>query len=239
MRIPFVASRHVLTLCFTLGLAAASLAAEDQNGTRMAPPVGGVLGGMAPPAGLKDWLGIMPPADLHGWTRIAIPPTNALGHAQWHLDTTRQVLLCDGDGGHEMLRFDQELTNCSFHVECRFVRVTGPKTNYNSGIFIRNSADGAIWHQCQLTRNGGYLFGNTPVGGQIKHFKSPASERRMKPAGEWNIVEVTAQGRMLTVWLNGVQVSQFGACDAPAGYLALEAEATRSNFEILKMKELP
>ena len=52
----------------------------------------------------KAWVDVMPPADLKGWTRLAIPGTNALGRAQWHLDAERQLLICDGDGGHEMLR---------------------------------------------------------------------------------------------------------------------------------------
>jgi hypothetical protein len=117
--------------------------------------------------------------------------------------------------------------------------VTGPNTNYNSGIFIRNSADGTIWHQCQLAMDGGYLFGDTTVGEQLKSFKSPASEQRMKPAGEWNTVEVSAQGRRLTVWLNGAEVSQFNACGLPAGYLALEAEGYGIEFRNLKLKQLP
>jgi len=185
------------------------------------------------------WTDLMPAADLKGWTRIAIPPTNTLGRAQWHLDAPRQVLVCDGDGGHEMLRFDQELTNCIFHVECRFIPVTTKKPHYNSGIFIRNSADGTIWHQCQLTMDGGYLFGNTPANGQLKSFLSPVEDRCMKKAGEWNTVEVTAKGRVLTVWFNGAVESEFTNCEMPAGYIALESEGYAIEFRNLQLKELP
>src|SRR6516225_6987325 len=82
------------------------------------------------PAG---WTDLQPAADLKGWTRVAIPPTNPLGRAQWHVDSPGGVLVCDGDGGHEMLRFDRESTNCILHVEFRFVPVTAGKSNYNSG----------------------------------------------------------------------------------------------------------
>ncbi len=200
----------------TAGLCSSALAAED-----------------------RDWTDITPAADLQGWTRIAIPPSHPLGRAQWHLDAARQVLVCDGDGGHDMLRFDQVLTNCTFHMECSFIPVTGPKTNYNSGIFIRNSADGVVWHQCQLTMDGGYLFGETPNGDQPKRFKAPATELRMKPASEWNTVEVTAQGPALTVWLNGTAVSQFDGCHQAAGYVALESEGYRIEFRNLKLKTQP
>jgi len=185
------------------------------------------------------WQELMPPADLKGWTRIAIPPTNALGRAQWHLDADRQILVCDGDGGHEMLRYDALLTNCIFHVECRFVPVTTGKMKYNSGIFIRNSADGVIWHQCQLTMNGGYLFGDTPTEGKLKRFMARAGEQRMAAAGEWNTVEVTAKEQTLSVWFNGAQVSQFATCAVPAGYVALESEGYAIEFRNLKLKLLP
>ncbi len=181
----------------------------------------------------------MPSADLKGWTRVTIPPNKPLGRAQWHLDDSGQVLVCDGDGGHEMLRFDKEFKNCSFHVECRFVPVTGPKQSYNSGIFIRNSADGTIWHQCQLTMDGGYLFGSTPDGDKNTRFKAPASEKRMEPAGEWNTVEVTAQGSTLIVWFNGAEVSRFTNCGQPTGYIALESEGYAIEFRNLGLKELP
>jgi hypothetical protein len=240
IRFAFIPPRKVLAGLLTLGLGAAALSAEEHAGIRLAPPSGLQFRGYTPPPAVPgSWTSITPSADLKGWTRIAIPPTNALGRAQWHLDLSRQVLVCDGDGGHDMLRFDQELTNCTFHVECRFIPMAGPSTNYNSGIFIRNSADGTIWHQCQLTLDGGYLFGDSSVGEQIKSFKSPASERRMKPAGEWNSVEVSAQGRALSVWLNGAVVSRFDACGLPTGYIALEAEGYGIEFRNLKLKNLP
>ncbi len=187
----------------------------------------------------SGWVDLMPAADLKGWTRIAIPATNDLGRAQWHLDAARQLLVCDGDGGHEMLRYDQVLTNCIFHVECRYVPLPGKKHYYNSGIFIRNSADGSIWHQCQLTSDGGYLFGETPVNGQSQPFMAQAEGRCMKPVGEWNTVEVTALGRKLTVWFNGSEMSEFTNCEVPAGFIALEAEGFAIEFRNLKLKELP
>ena len=187
----------------------------------------------------QGWVDLPLPANLAGWTRLAIPPTNALGRAQWHLDAARQLLICDGDGGHEMLQFNRLVTNGIFHVEFRFVPVVGENVKYNSGIFVRDSADGTVWHQCQLTMDGGYLFGKTPTNGLLQRFKAPAHERRMKPAGDWNSAEVTARGTNLTVWLNGGVVSDFSGCGQPAGYLALESEGYAIEFRNLKFKALP
>ena len=205
-------------------------------------PAGIIMAAPLPSAFDTDqagWRDLMPPPDLTGWTRIAIPLTNALGRAQWHWDETRQLLVCDGDGGHEMLRFDRRLTNGIFHVECRFVPLPGKKHYYNSGIFIRNSADGRLWHQCQLTSDGGYLFGETLVNGRTEYFMSPAEDRCLKPAGTWNVVEITARNRTLSVWCNGIIASRFDQCEIPCGYLALEAEGFAVEFRNLKLKELP
>ncbi len=188
------------------------------------------------PAG---WTDVMPPADLQGWSRVAIPSTNALGRAQWQVDVTNRLLVCTGDGGHEMLRFDRRLTNAIFHVEFRFVTLTTKHPHYNSGIFIRNSADGTIWHQCQLTSDGGYIFGNTPVNGQPQLFLVPAENRCWKSAVEWNTMEVTARGSTLTCWCNGNVLSTLEHCEVSAGYLALEAEDFAIEFRNLKLKELP
>lgn len=187
----------------------------------------------------NGWINLMPAADLKGWTRIPIPPTNTLGRAQWHLDDSGKLLVTDGNGGHEMLRFDEKLTNCIFHVECRFVPLEGKKHYYNSGIFIRNSADGTINHQCQLTMDGGYLFGDTPGKDGVESFLSQAEGRCMKRVGEWNTVELTARGRTLTVWFNGAVMSELTDCGMPAGYVALESEGFTIEFRNLKLKKLP
>lgn len=190
------------------------------------------------PAARGVWEDIQPRTDLKGWTRVAIPPSHPLGRAQWHVDADRNVLICDGDGGHEMLRYNREFQDCTFHVEFRFIPVTGTKRDYNSGVFVRNSADGTVWYQAQLTMDGGYLFGSGPVGGQTRHFKLKPQELAMKPAGEWNTVEVTARGNTLTVFLNGRWTCTYEHCDMPKGYVALESEGYRIEFRNVRVKPL-
>ncbi|MDE3068894.1 MAG: DUF1080 domain-containing protein [Verrucomicrobiota bacterium] len=197
------------------------------------------LGHDPPATNASGWRDILPPANLAGWTRVPIPATHKLGRAQWHLDRTGKILVCDGDGGHEMLRYDKELGDCIFHVECRFVPAPGAQGKYNSGVFIRTSADGAVWYQAQVASVGGFLFGDTPVGGKRERFQTTSKENRMKPAGEWNSLEVTARGKKLTVWLNGAVTAEFGQCGVSKGYIALEAEGHRIEFRNLRLKEIP
>ncbi|MCL5742508.1 MAG: DUF1080 domain-containing protein, partial [Acidobacteria bacterium] len=104
---------------------------------------------LAASAQTGKWINIFPDAKLTGWTRVAIPPTAQLGEAsQWKVDGAQKLLVCEGNGGHDMLRYDREFDNFIFHVEWRFTKLEGDK-RYNSGVFVRNDANGTIWHQAQ------------------------------------------------------------------------------------------
>jgi hypothetical protein len=187
----------------------------------------------------NGWADIMPGPDLKGWYRVPVPPTGTLGRNQWHVENG--LLVCDGDGGHDMLLCDQELADVIFHFEFRYTKVEG-KTGYNSGAYVRNSKDGAIWHQAQFgDAKDGFLFGETPTADGKKRFFNLAKEvkdGRVKPAGEWNTMEVTARGRVLTLWVNGAVTCQFADCGQAAGKVGLEAEGYRIEFRSLKVKPL-
>lgn len=174
------------------------------------------------------------------WTRIAIPPTHPVSDiAQWHIDAAKRQILCDGNGGHEWLRFNRVLGNFTFHVQFRFFPEPGPP-KYNSGIFFRNDADGNIWHQAQTTPGGGYLFGVTPVDGKLTPFNlsKQMTENRMKPEGKWNVFDIRCVGATCTLAVNDVTVNtvQVGL---DKGYVGLESEGSRVEFKDLKLTELP
>src|ERR1017187_2128619 len=187
------------------------------------------------------WVNILPPADLKGWYRVPVPPPGKLGREQWHVDAEKKVLICDGDGGHDMLLFDREIGDAVFHFEFCYTKIEG-KTGYNSGAYVRNSKDGAIWHQAQFgDGKDGYLFGETlGADGKKKWFNlsKQVTDMRVKPAGEWNTFEVTAVGKALTLWVNGAVTCQFEDCGREKGYLGLEGEGYRIEFRNLKVKAL-
>lgn len=189
----------------------------------------------------EGWLDILPPPDLKGWYRVPVPPTGQLGRDQWHVDAEKKVLLCDGDGGHDMLLWDKVIGDGIFHVEFCYTKIEG-KTGYNSGAYVRNSKNGAIWHQAQFgDAKDGFLFGQTlGTEGQKKSFNlsKQISDMRVKPAGEWNTLEVTARGKVLTLWVNGAVTCRFEDCGPEQGYLGLEGEGYRIEFRNLKLKAL-
>ncbi len=148
-------------------------------------------------------------------------------------------MVCSGEGGHEWLRWDEPVGDAIYHVEFRYTRVEGKK-GYNSGIYARNSDDAKVWHQAQIgDASGGYLFGETSDGGNgLKRFNVSNPPKRVKPAGEWNTVEITAKGKDFTLWVNGAVTSEFDGCGLAKGHVGVEAEGYRIEFRNVKLKTL-
>jgi hypothetical protein len=188
----------------------------------------------------KGWTDLMPrAASLPGWTRIPDGKSPLKEPSPWVLDEASRTLVCNGDkAGHEYLQLTaQEFDNFVLHVEWRFAPVAGDNVNYNSGILFRDSADLGVWHQAQTGPAGGFLFGVFPVDGANKRVmrKDQMTENRVKPAGEWNVYEVTAKGPHVSLWVNGATVNDI---DTPVlkGFLALESEGFKIEFRNLQVK---
>ena len=188
----------------------------------------------------KGWTDILPSADFKGWMRVSIPPGSKLSERNcWSVDTASKTLVCDGVGIHEMLLLEKEMRDGIFHVEWRFHKLD-KKAGYNSGVYVRNSPDGKIWHQAQVgSKNVGFIFGDTLVDGAIKRVRADDKlPQRGNEAGEWNVYEVTCKGKEMTLWINGAVTARWTNCQVPAGHLGLDAEGYKIEFKNMKFKEL-
>lgn len=173
------------------------------------------------------------------WTRIAIPPTHSVSDiAQWHIDPATKTIACDGNGGHEWLRFNKEFDDFKFHVEWRFTKLEG-NPHYNSGVFFRNDTDGTIWHQANTTPEGGYLFGETLVDGKKTSFNETKemTENRVKPAGEWNSYDIECRKDTCTLAVNGAVVNTLHT-EVTKGYVGLESEGFQIEFRKIEVEKL-
>ncbi len=65
------------------------------------------------------------------------------------------------------------------------------------------------------------------------------SERRAKPAGQWNHYRVTCNDGDLKLAVNGKVVSGGSACNFRKGYICLESEGSETHFRNIRIKELP
>jgi hypothetical protein len=190
----------------------------------------------------KGWTDLMPkgPA-MKGWTRVLAGKNTQLHpESQWKVDTANRVLVCEGDKGHEYLQYrGREYGDFILHAEWRFTPREG-NPPYNSGVLIRTSADGKTWIQGQTGPTGAWLFGDVPVDGKPTrvNLREKMTDNRVKPAGEWNVYEITARGPVVTLWANGAVVSHWEDVPVLKGFVALEAEGHRVEFRNLKIKEL-
>jgi hypothetical protein len=172
---------------------------------------------------------------------VSIPPKSKL-HAKnpWSVAADGKSIICDGVGVHEMLLWNKAVGDGIFHVEWRFKKIDGKK-GYNSGVYVRNSPDGAIWHQAQVgSKNVGHLFGKTLIDGKLTGIPSNQlkGEQRGKEAGAWNTYEISCRGQSITLWINGAQTAIWDGCQVPIGHLGMEAEGWHIEFRNLKFKAI-
>ena len=192
----------------------------------------------ADPAG---WTDLLPDAALHGWKRVAYPGKPLKDTNPWSVDPESHLLVCDGTKTVEMFLTEQEFGDGVFHVEWRLRKVEG-KQGYNGGVFVRNSADGTVWHQAQVgdRKDIGYFFGNTSKDGKVVPFhiddKVPP---RGNPPGEWNTYEITCQGPNVNLWINGGVTATWTDCQVTRGLVGLEAEGWVVEFRSVKFKAAP
>lgn len=186
-----------------------------------------------------EWVDLLPDAALAGWTRVPIPPTTGVDpRMQWRVDASAKTLVCSGQGGHEWLRLDKELGDFVLRVEWRFTPKGAEEKKYNSGIGVRMTRLGEIWHQAQTGLTGGYLFGQTLKDGAVTRFNlaKEMKENRIKPAGEWNQYEIRAQGDRITLVVNGEVVNELSGVGLRKGYIGLEGEGYEITFRNMRLK---
>lgn len=221
--------RRILLAFLALIPVAASPAADPSKGAYESDP--------------KGWTDLIARGgkELDNWTRGPIPPTGRLNPGnQWSVQETTNYLICEGDKGHEWLRYDKEVGDFVLHVEFRYTPVTTGRKGYNSGVYARNSKDASVWHQAQIGGgSGGFLFGESPKDGKLTRFDlSKEAADRVKPAGEWNALEITCKGMDMTLWVNGGVTCAWHDCEVPRGYVGLEAEGYRIEFRNVKVKAM-
>ena len=186
----------------------------------------------------KGWKDLTP---AKGWVRLPIPTTATLNpENQWRYDAKLGLLICTGDKGHEMLSSDREYSDFVYHVEWRFARLDG-EPKYNSGVFVRTSADGDYMTQGQTGPGpNAWLFKDYPENGKKVrvNLRDQMTAQRVNPPGEWNTFEMTVKGPKADLWVNGETIGSIESIPLAKGYVGLEAEGFYIEFRNVKIKEL-
>lgn len=182
--------------------------------------------------------------DLTGW--------KFLGGAKaegWTV--TDGLLVCTGKG-HGWLGTDRDYADFVLRLEYRL----GPAGN--SGVYLRAPTEGWISRagmEIQILDDNHPKYARLAsyqYSGSLYHVVAP-TQRAGKPAGQWNALEIRAQGRQLVVVLNGKKVVD-ADLDRPrrdaavarehpglartTGRLGLQSHSSRVEFRNLRVKVL-
>lgn len=186
------------------------------------------------------WIALVSRSDLSEWKRERYPASKPMGESNpWSYDASSGVISCHASGIHEMLLHRRVQGNGIFHLQFRFV---GNSPKPNSGVFVRTLPDASSWYQAQLAPSGlGVVFGQNGMSeGKPKRISAGARyPELLRPAGEWNTVEITCQGSQLILWINGHVTARTDALATLKGHVGLEAEFNSIEFRNLRFKPLP
>lgn len=157
------------------------------------------------------------------------------------------TILCAGKG-FGFLRYDRkEFTDFTYHVEFKMA----PKCN--SGLGVRTTVFDPAKSRATRPSFYGYEIqliddaGKTPdvhSSGSLYRYVAP-SESALKPAGEWNTIDVSCAGPRVSVVLNGKKVVDVDQTTIAAikdkprkGYVCLQNHGGTIAFRDLRVREI-
>ena len=149
-------------------------------------------------AGADEMKSLFDGKSMAGWTQIGGKNKNA-----WKVENG--LLVMDGEGGG-WIAADGEYADFQFSLEFQLT------SDSNSGVYLRAPADSS-----HISRTGMEIqilddfhakyakVKDWQRTGSIYHV-APAKTGPLKPAGEWNKMEITARGAHVVIRLNGMTI---------------------------------
>ena len=166
----------------------------------------------------------------------------------WQIINNGQFSVSNGvlklNRGTGWLRSDEMFDDFLLRIEFRFL-----EDGANSGIFIRTGSSSAEdengWPndgyqiQCMDTLSG------TPLGHMIPYGAPPfestshmaALNRAYKPAGEWHLYEIEADGTTLNVQLNGELITTASRIENLTGHIGIQGELGLLEFRKIEIEQ--
>lgn len=188
--------------------------------------------------------------NLAGWTHVLEKP-DVPREAVWSVRD--RILICAGKP-LGVLQTEREFTSFRLVVEYRWAPGTKPG---NSGILTRiNGPARALPRSAEVQLMHGNagdvlgLQGMRVLGGQPRSFEVKAHAvagdisgvRKLvdaeKPPGEWNRIEVLADGGSYTVWMNGQQINHAVGVEILPGPIGLQSEGGEIHFRRVTLTPL-
>jgi hypothetical protein len=185
--------------------------------------------------------------DLDGWVAEGVKEYKDKDGQLKPIWSVRDGLLVCNGSGFGFLRYDKKVfANFQFHVEFRLA----PRCNTGLGIrtaafdprLSRETRPSFFGYEIQLQDDGGKPA-NEHCSGSLYRYVAPRVNA-MKPAGEWNEIDVECNGPRVRVRFNGEDVHDVDQTKVEAiknkprqGYLALQNHGGRVEFRNVHVRE--
>jgi 3-keto-disaccharide hydrolase len=164
------------------------------------------------------WILLFDGHSLNGWR--AYKKTDAAG-LRWIIDDNSLALPAQTAAGTRAGDIISKDTFEQFELSVDWKVALGS----NSGIkyFVLEDLDSAIGHEYQVIDDERHPDAKVGPHRQTAAFYDvlPASDRPLKPAGEWNSTRIVVRGQTVEHWLNGKKVLQY-ELNSPALNAAIE-----------------
>ncbi|MFB3829478.1 MAG: DUF1080 domain-containing protein [Bryobacteraceae bacterium] len=161
------------------------------------------------------------------------------------------IIVCPADGGGNLYT-EKEFANFVLRLDFKL------SPGGNNGIGIRAPYEGDAAYQgmeIQVLDDAAPRYASLRPGQYTGSVYDVFAAKRgaLKPAGQWNSYEITANGRRITVKLNGELITDANLDDAkdpeilrkhpglqrPSGHIGFLGHGTRVEFRNVRVKELP
>lgn len=192
-----------------------------------------------------EWVNLFNGKDLSNWVNVNCAPDT------WKVEDG--VIKCTGKPTGA-LRTPRMYENFILEVEWRHLKSGG-----NAGIFIWGgpiAAPGVPFLRAIEVQVLDHGYGNTenytthgdifPIHGSTmvpigrnRGMRAFPTEQRSKPSPEWNHYRIEARDGILSLSVNGKEVTRGENCVWRKGYVALESEGAPTEWRVVKIQELP
>lgn len=223
------------------GQSTASPNPTEQPGQATAPASGVTAANATPPVVVAEskFVSLLNGRDLSGWTPVGNPDC-------WKF-VSGAIVATEKPGSFNWLLTDREYGD--FILRCEYVLDAGA----NSGIAVLAQPDDTRVLEIQISDVGTYPTGgfwSSPHINDPRSWTKPDLTGKDRPPGELNQFEMTLKSRVLTVSLNGSEVSRyqlaemasqpdsFPSLQRTSGRIGLQAQSKQVKFYNLRIAEL-
>jgi hypothetical protein len=184
--------------------------------------------------------------NLDGWVVEGNPnsSTHPDGHPVWSVQDGK--IVCDGKG-FGFLRYDgQQYGDFTFHVEFKMAPKCNTGLGFRTTVYeadkTRATRPSFYSYEIQLVDDAGKPATATSSGSLYRYI-APRSNA-IKPAGEWNTIEITCEGPRVRVVLNGEEIHDVDQTTVEAlkdkptkGYVCLQNHGGKVEFRNVRIRD--